>query len=659
MRRFFVLSALAFLMLSTLLNDPVFSQNVVSEAMATEAPAPVTNPTPEVAIIPEPVSVTKGEGHYILPANVIVQAPALPELKQAVALLQERLSAATGSFVSIISAPAASANIKLILYEKAHHLLGDEGYQLSVTPSFITIKANKPAGLFYGAQSLLQLFPAAIESREKVENTEWTAPCVEITDYPRLGWRGLMFDVARHFFTKEEVKQYIDAMVRYKYNVLHLHLTDDEGWRIEIKGLPRLTEVGAWSVKKVGEFGNFIPPAADEPRNYGGFYTQEDIKELVQYAKERFVNILPEIDVPGHSLAAISSYPELSCTPGAENYRVRSGERIMDWSRGAPPTALVDNTLCPANEKVYSFLDTVITQVAALFPFGYIHMGGDEAPFNFWEKNEAIKALMQKEGLKDMHQVQGYFEKRVQKIVESKGKKFIGWDEILNGNMPPSAAVMSWRGMKYGIQAAQKKHEVIMSPTDYAYLDYMQADAITEPRVYASLRLSKSYEFEPVPAGVDPKYIKGGQANLWTEQVYNIRQAEYMTWPRGMAIAESVWSPAEKKNWPNFFGRVEQHFKRLDASETKYAPSVYDPIFKVSRSADRQLQVELSTEVAGLDIYYSFDNSFPDRFYPKYTEKLTPPKDATMLKVITYRGKTPVGRMMNMPVEELNKRARR
>ncbi|WP_448633157.1 beta-N-acetylhexosaminidase [Pedobacter panaciterrae] len=583
----------------------------------------------------------------------------MAEIKQVVAFLQERLSIPTGSYVAEVSTPSAKSTINLILNEKANSALGKEGYQLSVTPNHITIKANKPAGLFYGVQSLIQLFPKEIESKEAVENIEWKAPCVEIIDYPRVGWRGLMFDVARHFFTKAEVKQYIDAMVRYKYNILHLHLTDDEGWRIEIKGLPKLTEVGAWNVKKIGEFGNFFPPAADEPRNYGGFYTQDDIRELVQYAKERFVDIMPEIDVPGHSLAAIASYPELSCTPGAENYRVRSGERIMDWSRGAPPIALVDNTLCPANEKVYTFLDTVITQVAQLFPFEYIHMGGDEAPFNFWEKSDSIKALMKKEGLKNMHQVQGYFEKRVQKIVESKGKKFMGWDEILDGDMPPNTSVMSWRGMKYGIEAAKRKHEVVMSPTTYAYLDYMQADPITEPKVYASLRLSKSYEFDPIPAGVDKKYIKGGQANLWTEQVYNIRQAEYMTWPRGLAIAESVWSPIEKKNWNNFFNRVEQHFKRLDVAETKYAPSVYDPIFSVSRSADKQLMIELSTEVPGLDIYYSFDNSFPDRFYPKYTEKLAPPKDATTLKVITYKGKQPVGRMLSMPVDELSRRSRK
>jgi hexosaminidase len=242
-------------------------------------------------------------------------------------------------------------------------------------------------------------------------------------------------------------------------------------------------------------------------------------------------------------------------------------------------------------------------------------------------------------------------------MVMSKGKKFIGWDEILQGGLAPGAAVMSWRGMKGGIEAAKMGHEVVMSPTDFAYLDYMQADPIIEPRVYASLRLNKAYQFEPVPAGVDPKYIKGGQANLWTEQVYNMRIAQYMTWPRGMAIAESLWSPKEKKNWNDFFSRVEQHFPRFEIAEVKYARAAYDPIFKISRDAQKQLKIELTTEVQGLDIYYSFDNSFPDRFYPKYEEPLTPPKDAVMLRVITYKDKQPVGRMITMPIEEIRKRA--
>jgi len=619
----------------------------------------LVNRPPEFAIIPEPVSLLKTNGSFTLPEKVIILADGSAALKPVVDYLQEKIAVPTGKFVSAYSTSTVPGTIRLIINTKENHVLGAEGYQLSVTPTLIVIKANKPAGLFYGVQSLLQLFPKEIESKELISDHKWTIPCVEVTDYPRVGWRGLMFDVARHFFTKHEVKQYIDAMVRYKFNLLHLHLADDEGWRIEIKGLPKLTEVGAWSVKKVGDFGTFAPAGADEPRTYGGFYTQDDIREIIAYAKDRFVDVLPEIDVPGHSLAVIASYPELSCTPGAENYRVRSGEKIMDWSKGAPPIALLDNTLCPANEKVYSFLDTVITQIADLFPFGYIHMGGDEAPINYWQKSDAIKALMQKEGLKDMHQVQGYFEKRVIKIVESKGKKFIGWDEIMNSEMPASAAIMSWRNVANGVKASQQKHEVVMSPQNFVYLDLMQGDVISEAKVYNSIRLGKAYEFDPVPAGADPKYIKGGQGNLWTEQVYNIRQAEYMTWPRGYAVAESVWSPKEKKNWNNFIGKTELHFKRMDVAETKYSPSVYDPIFKVSRSADKQLLLELTTEIDGLDIYYSFDNSSPDRFYPKYTEKIVVPKEATLLRVITYRGKEVVGRLLTITVDELNKRAGR
>lgn len=610
-----------------------------------------------IAIIPQPVSMVKGSGHFTLPKSVVIQAENAPDLNHTVAFLRERLSEPTGFGVISVTS-SSNPTIKLQLNAQYDIKLGNEGYSLSVNPTLVTINANKAAGLFYGAQSLIQMFPEEIESKVQVNNISWTVPVAEIVDYPKLGWRGLMFDVARHFFTKDEVKQYIDAMARYKYNLLHLHLTDDEGWRIEIKGLPKLTEVGAWRVNRVGTFGDFIPPTADEPRDYGGFYTQDDIKELITYAKDRFVDIMPEIDVPGHSLAAIAAYPELSCTPEAVNYKPRSGEKIMDWSGGAPPKALLDNTLCPANEKVYSFMDSVLTQIAQLFPFEYIHLGGDEAPINYWQNNEEVKALMVREGMKDIKEVQGYFTKRVEKIVEAKGKKLMAWDEVLEGGVSQSTAVMSWRGMKYGIEAAHNKHQVVMSPTTFAYLDYMQSDVISEPRVYASLRLKKSYEFEPVPDGVDPQYIKGGQANLWTEQVYNIRQAEYMTWPRGFAIAESVWSPKGRKNWPEFFSRVESHFKRMDLAEIKYAPSVYDPIFKATKTIDNRLKIELSTEVSGLEIFYSFDNSFPDKFYPKYTTPLIVPIDAFQMKLIAYKNGKPVGRMLTMPVSELKTRAR-
>lgn len=611
----------------------------------------------EIAIIPAPVSLVKQTGHFVLPSNITIQAPKSADFKQTVAFLEEKLTTPTGYFVSTIHTANAEVDIKLVLNEKADAQIGEEGYHLSVTPKLITIRANQHKGLFYGAQTLLQLLPKEIESKTKIDGVKWHIPCVEITDYPRLKWRGLMFDVARHFFTKDEVKKFIDNMVRYKYNVLHWHLTDDEGWRIEIKGLPKLTEIGAWNVKRVGSFGDFIPPKPNEPRTYGGFYTQEDIKEVVAYAKERFVDVMPEIDVPSHSLAAIASYPELSGTADAVNYKVRSGEKIMDWSRGAPPTALVDNNLNPADEKVYVFLDTVFGQVAKLFPFPYIHVGGDEAPHNFWEKSPQIAELMKREGLKTIPQVQGYFEKRLEKIIQSKGKKFMAWDEVLEGGVSKSASVMSWRSVKAGIQASQEGHEVVMTPTEFVYLDYMQADVITEPKVYASLRLSKTYQFEPIPEGANPKNILGGQGNLWTEQIYNMRQVEYMIWPRAFAISESLWSPKEKKNWTDFFARTEQHFKRFDEAEIKYAPSVYDPIFNVRRTPDKNLLVTLSTEVEGLDMYYSFDNSFPDRFYPKYDAPLAVPIDAKQLRVITYRGKEPIGRMMTMPIDELQKRA--
>lgn len=610
----------------------------------------------ELAIIPKPVSLVEKAGRFSLPQAVVIEAGAQSDITQTVSFLKARLSASAGSAVTVKNS-APSAAIRLVINKKEEPAIGKEGYHLSVTMQNIVITANAPAGLFYGVQTLMQLFPKEIESAAPVAGVKWEAPCVEITDYPRFGWRGLMFDVARHFFSKKDVEQYIDRMVRYKYNLLHLHLADDEGWRIEIKGLPKLTETGAWNVKKVGYFGTFAPPGPDEPRTYGGFYTQDDIKELVQYAKERFVNILPEIDVPGHSLAAIASYPDLSCTPGTENYHVRSGEVIMDWSHGAPPIALLDNTLCPANEKVYDFLDKVVTQVAQLFPFEYIHMGGDECPKNFWEKSDAIKSLMKKEGLKNMEEVQSYFEKRLEKIVAAKGKKFMGWDEILEGGLAPGAMVMSWRGMAGGIEAAKMGHDVVMSPTTFAYIDYMQGDVAIEPRVYASLRLKKAYEFEPVPAGVDARFIKGGQANLWTEQVYTMRHAEYMTWPRAFAIAESLWSAKGDKNWNDFTNRVEKQFERYDVAGIKYAPSMYEPAFTVTTTADKEVQVAMSTEVDGLDIYYTFDNSFPDNFYPKYTKPLIVPNEAFALKVITYRGAKPIGRMITIPVADLKTRA--
>ena len=608
-----------------------------------------------LSIIPEPVSIKETKGFFILPDKVSLLRPDGVENDITVRFLQEKLSTATGASFTVKKTGAAS--IQLLLNQVKDDLLGKEGYSLVVTQKSIIIRANTPAGLYYGAQSLVQLFPVEIEKKDNLNPTVWQIPTVEITDYPRLEWRGLMFDVVRHFFTVDEVKRFIDQMSRYKYNMLHWHLTDDEGWRIEIKSLPKLTEIGAWRVDRTGNFGTFSEPLPEEPKTYGGFYTQEEIRDIVKYAQERFVQIMPEVDVPGHSMAAIAAYPELASTDDAKNYFVRAGEPIIDWSAKPRHTAMKDNNLSPAKEVVYEFMDKVLTEVADLFPFEYIHMGGDEATYNFWEASADVAELMKRENLKNMAEVQSYFGHRVEKIVQSKGKKMMGWDEILEGGISPTTALMSWRGMEHGIEASKSGHYVVMSPTQYVYIDYMQGDLATEAPVYSSLRLNQTYKFNPLPEGANADFVLGGQANLWTEQIYNYRQVEYMLWPRGFAVAESLWSPESKKDWTKFVSKTENHFKRYDYAEIKYSPAIYDPIVKVRKDAENYL-VELTPEIEGLDIYTSFDNSTPDNFYPKYSEAQIIPKDARLMRIITYRGKEVKGRLMTISVEDLKKRAK-
>ncbi|MCE5204608.1 MAG: family 20 glycosylhydrolase [Porphyromonadaceae bacterium] len=609
-----------------------------------------------ISIIPEPVSLLKKGGHYVLPDEVIISIPAGKETAYVTGLLKEKLSLAPGKRVTVRE-NGRNAHIVLLLNSKEDVTLGNEGYKLDVTTQKITIRANKPAGLLYGVQTLFQLLPPQIESVRREPNVSWQVPLVEVTDYPRVGWRGLMLDVARHFFTVDEIKQYLDNMAKYKYNLFHWHLTDDEGWRIEIKSLLKLTEVGAWRPEQTGWFGSFSQPNPEAPRNYGGYYTQEDIKEVVRYAVERNIRVMPEIDVPGHSSAVLAAYPELSCFPESGDHFVRTGAPFLDWNTGGRPAAIYENTLNPASEKVYEFMDKVITEVAELFPFSYIHTGGDEAPYTFWEKSPDVKQLMKREGLKDMAAVQSYFGKRVEKIILDKGKKMMGWDEILEGGITPTTGLMSWRGVQHGIEASKSGHYVVMSPTNYVYIDFMQGDISTEPRVYSSLRLSQTYRFDPVPEGANAKYILGGQANLWTEQIYNMRQAEYMTWPRGFAVAESLWSPAVKKDWDWFVTKAEDHFVRFNYAQTKYSPAMYDPILSVEKKGDAYY-VTLTPEIKGLDIYTSFDASTPDNFYPKYSESLLIPKDAYVMRIITYRGEKPIGRLMSIPVEDLKKRVR-
>ena len=603
-----------------------------------------------ISIIPEPYQMTKGTGTYTLPKSIAINAPSSANAISDI--MAGKLRTTTGRVVYFTK---NKPSIDLQIINDAN--LGTEGYTLDINEKGIQLKANANAGLFFGWQTVMQLLPAAVYANSLQANTNWSLPYVSIIDKPRFGWRGMMLDVSRHFFSKEDVKTFIDDMARYKYNRFHWHLTDDQGWRIEIKSLPKLTSVGAWRAERKGKWMNITTPAIDEPKTYGGFYTQEDIKEVVAYAKARFIEVIPEIDIPGHSLAMNAAYPFLSTTPNYP-FQVNAGEEFMDWEGfNGHVAAKIDNSLDPSNETVYEYLDKIFGEIAPLFPFEYIHMGGDENPKNNWEKSSNVQALMKKEGLKDQNEVQSYFVRRVQKIINSKGKKMMGWDEILEGGLSGDAAVMSWRGIKGGIEAAKKGHKVVMSPNDYNYIDYYQGELTAEGKVYRGLRMKTTYGFEPIPEGIDPNLILGNQANQWTEQIFDIRYAQYMTWPRSMAVAETSWSPKEKKNWNSFSKKVERQFEKLDAANVRYATSIYDPIVTTELNTKGELFGIMEGEVEGLDMYYTINDQMPDNYSEKYTAPFLIPDDVLSLRVISYRNGKQIGKYLNIPIESLRKRA--
>lgn len=604
-----------------------------------------------ISIIPQPVEIQQNTGFYTLLAGSNVSYNK-PESRLVAEMLSQKLKASTGFRIKAEQGNKGSIRLNLNLTPDLQ--LGNEGYSLISTTKGVVITANHTAGLFYGVQTLLQLLPKEIESKEVVK-MKWIIPSVKITDYPRFAWRGLMLDVSRHFFSKEDVMKYIDEMARWKFNTFHWHLTDDEGWRIEIKSLPRLTEVGAWRVQRHGRFGERDFPKPGEKATDGGFYTQEDIREVVQYAKERNITIVPEIDVPGHSMAAIASYPELSCKKDT-NTRVSPGSKFSEWYGNGTFKMKIENALNPSDENVYAFLDKVFTEVAALFPGQYIHVGGDECYKGYWAEDEGCQLLMKKLGIRHVEDLQGYFMNRVEAILKTKGKKLIGWDEILDGGISPEATVMSWRGVKGGIEAAGLGHDVVMTPTTFAYLDYNQGERTVDPPIYAGLRLKKSYSFEPVPDGVDVKYILGGQGNLWTEHIPTLRYAQYMTFPRAWALAEVYWSPKESKNWDNFIQRVENQFDRSDIAEINYSKAIYDPGIQTGLK-DGKLLLTMETEAPGLEIYYTIDDAMPDKFTERYTRPVLLPEGPITLRAVAYRDGIPVGHLITLKREELERRA--
>ena len=592
----------------------------------------------QVNIIPQPKQIDLKDGNFII-SNKSSLLFNNDSLKFLAAYTKEMIKSATHIELPTKYQLGIKANTKAInLLIDKNAPTSKEGYTLDVSNQSVTIKSKSAQGVFYGVQSFLQMIP--LDGNASIV-------AVSIKDEPRFPWRGLMLDVSRHFFTIDQVKRMIDQMVIYKFNILHLHLTDDQGWRMEIKQLPELTNVGAWRVPRTGLWWERDCPQEGEKAIYGGFYTQEELKELIAYAAERFVDVLPEIDVPGHSLAAIAAYPNLSSTK--LNYKVNPGCKFY---------GIEDNALCAGQESTFDFLDKVFTEVADVFPFEYIHIGGDECYKGFWEKCADCQKRMKDNGLKNTNELQSYFIKRLERMLEKKGKKLMGWDEILEGGLAPKASVMSWRGMSGGIEAAKEKHHVVMSPTDYAYLDLYQGDPAIEPPTYSMLRFRTVYNFEPLPDGVDPNYILGGQGNLWTESVPTFRQVEYMLWPRSFALSEVLWSEKSKRNWNQFVGRTEAHLKRLSKSDINYAVSFYDAIVTPEKAVDGQLLIQVDTELDGLDIYYSFENVYPDHHTQKYKrgEKLSIPKDADTFRAITYRDGKPIGRIITVSLEELSKR---
>ena len=613
--------------------------------------ATVYGQKPAIQIIPQPVDIQQTDGAFILTGTSTVGFDA-PEGGKVAEMLSQKLNRST--VFSISPGQQKTGSIQFNLNKAPDSKIGNEGYILVSSASGVVITANQPAGLFYGMQTLLQLLPKEIESKTPVK-MEWSVPAVKITDYPRFGWRGLMLDVSRNYFTKEEVKRYIDQLSAYKYNTFHWHLTDDNGWRIEIKSLPKLTEVGAWRVPRYGIWGKRAEPKAGEAATAGGFYTQADIKEIVQYAQDRNVTIVPEVDVPGHSMAAIASYPELSCGKDPKT-KVNPGSSFSEWFKDGTFKMFIDNTLNPSDEKVYQFLDKVFTEMATLFPSPYIHVGGDECYKGFWTKDAGCQALMKKMNMTKPEELQAYFMKRVESILKSKGKKMIGWDEILEGGIAPDATVMSWRGIKGGIEAAKLGHNVVMTPTTFSYLDYQQGEKTIEPEIYSELRLTKCYSYEPVPDGVDSKFVLGGQGNLWTELVESLHHAEYMTWPRGWALSEDFWSPKESKNWNNFIQRVETQFQRSEIEGVNFSPAIYDPIIKV-KVTNGKMTVDMDSEAPGLDIYYSIDGSMPGIYSIKYAKQIELPAGNIMLRVVGYRNGKQIGHLIVLNPEELKKRA--
>ncbi len=491
-----------------------------------------------------------------------------------------------------------------------------EDYEINVAENFMSVIGKDDAGLFHGIQTMLQLIQNSKDGK---------IPAVKIKDYPKFAWRGMHLDVCRHFFNVDEVKQYIDYLAMYKLNTFHWHLTDDQGWRIEIKKYPKLTEIG--SKRKESMMGAYVDNTFDG-KPYGPyFYTQEQIRDVVKYAQQRHITVVPEIEMPGHALAALSAYPELACTKGPF-------ESATKWG-------VFDDVFCP-KEETFTFLENVLDEVMKLFPSQYIHIGGDECPKTRWKECAHCQELIKKNNLKDEHGLQSYFIHRIEKYVNSKGRKIIGWDEILEGGLAPNAAVMSWTGINGGIEAAKSGHFAVMTPGAYCYFDHYQGDPQSEPNAFGGFTpLDKVYSYNPVPSELNPeqaKYILGVQANLWTEYIIDFKQVQYMIFPRLMALSEVGWGTADPENYKEFESRVIGQFKILDGMKVNYAKSIYNISGKVV-PANEGIAYELTVSQDPAGIRYTTDGTEPSLDSQVYQNPVRVKKSMTVKSAYFEDGK--------------------
>ena len=582
--------------------------------------------TTRPALIPWPASYRADTGRWMPGRSFTLAGPAgaTAEARRATAQARDILQESFGIPARPVAA-TASADVTVRIRPGPDSLR--ESYHLRVTPRGVLLEARSGAGVFYGLQTLRQLAASPGNGAGR------GIPAVEIRDRPRFQWRGLHLDVDRHFFPVEFVERYIDLMARYKYNTFHWHLTDDQGWRIEINGYPRFTSVGAWRKETIKEK-NFDPYIGDSTP-YGGYYTQDQIREVVRYAAERYVTIVPEIEMPGHSKAAVAAYPELACTPGPFDVGTVWG--------------VEDDIYCPT-EHTFKVLEDVLTQVMALFPSRFIHIGGDEVPKVRWQHSQFAQQLMRREGLHTEDELQSWFVRRIERFLGAHHRRLIGWDEILEGGIAPEATVMSWRGTAGGIAAAQAGHDVVMTPGAYVYFDHLQGPPATEPLgIGGYTPLEKVYAFEPVPAELtasQARHILGAQANMWTEYVATPQHVEYMIYPRALALSEVLWSPAAARDWAGFTGRLPGVLRTLDQLRVNYRiPDVAGLEGGDQVTLADTASVTLRAPAAG-KIHYTLDGTDPTLQSPTYAAPVTLRLNDRPT-VVTARLETADGRLGN------------